>query len=392
MTATLLSLGALALAASATLPMGPIPAQDVPIPEDTEIQTTASGLKYSVLQEGDGTTFPGAGDKVQVHYRGWLTNGTEFDSSYSRNAPAEFGVGQVIKGWTEGLQLMSVGSKFKLTIPWELAYGEKGSGSKIPPKSDLIFFIELLEITERGLPFIAWNAEGEVTKTDSGLEYRVVHKGDGDPAKGADNIHMDFAIFEADGTLVTNSATQGALRGAPARISVPFIAEALEFMQAGDHLLFHVPVKLGLPRRPGQESAPRIWQLQLKSAVTVEKPDFQLPPAEELQTTASGLKYKVLREGVGKKPMISSRVNVHYSGWLTDGTPFDSSYERGTPATFGVTQVIAGWTEGLQLMNEGAQFLLVIPSKLGYGDRGSPPKIPGGADLVFVVELLSIQG
>jgi FKBP-type peptidyl-prolyl cis-trans isomerase FkpA/FKBP-type peptidyl-prolyl cis-trans isomerase FklB len=109
------------------------------------IVTTDSGLQYQVLTEGKGPKAK-ATDRVKVHYRGTLLDGTEFDSSYSRNQPATFPVGGVIKGWTEALQLMSVGSKYKLFIPSELAYGPRGSPPRIGPNSVLIFEVELLDI------------------------------------------------------------------------------------------------------------------------------------------------------------------------------------------------------------------------------------------------------
>jgi FKBP-type peptidyl-prolyl cis-trans isomerase FkpA/FKBP-type peptidyl-prolyl cis-trans isomerase FklB len=108
------------------------------------VKTTASGLQYQVIKEGSGAT-PKATDTVKVHYRGTLIDGTQFDSSYERNEPAEFPLNGVIKGWTEGLQLMKVGGKNKLFVPSDLAYGPQGRPS-IPPNSVLIFEVELLEI------------------------------------------------------------------------------------------------------------------------------------------------------------------------------------------------------------------------------------------------------
>ncbi len=109
------------------------------------IITTKSGLQYEIIKKGDGP-IPSGSDKVTVHYKGTLLNGDEFDSSYKRGKPASFMVKGVIKGWTEALQLMPVGSKYKLFIPSDLAYGKKGAGSKINPNSALIFDIELLSI------------------------------------------------------------------------------------------------------------------------------------------------------------------------------------------------------------------------------------------------------
>lgn len=109
--------------------------------------TTASGLKYHVITSGPaGGTSPTRNDTVVVHYHGTLTDGTVFDSSYQRGEPATFGVGQVIAGWTEALQLMKPGDKWLLHIPAPLAYGSRSVGGKIPPNSDLIFQVELLQI------------------------------------------------------------------------------------------------------------------------------------------------------------------------------------------------------------------------------------------------------
>lgn len=112
-----------------------------------EVMVTESGLQYEVLEEGEGPT-PGPEDQVTIHYRGTLIDGTQFDSSYDRGEPATFGVTGVIPGFSEGLQLMPVGSKYKFYIPGQLAYGPQGSGQVIGPNETLIFEVELLEIPE----------------------------------------------------------------------------------------------------------------------------------------------------------------------------------------------------------------------------------------------------
>lgn len=111
---------------------------------------------------------------------------------------------------------------------------------------------------------------------------------------------------------------------------------------------------------------------------------------EGVITTESGLQYEVLREGDGPQPGPEDQATVHYRGTLIDGTEFDSSYARGQPATFGVTGVIAGFAEGLQLMNVGSQYRFVIPAELAYGPGGSPPNIGPNATLIFEVELIAI--
>ena len=111
-----------------------------------EFVTTSSGLQYRILNEGSGSHSPGPKSVVSVHYRGKLTNGLEFDSSYKRNQPASFPVNGVIRGWTEALQLMKEGDKWELIIPPDLGYGSEGAGNTIPPDSTLIFEVELIEI------------------------------------------------------------------------------------------------------------------------------------------------------------------------------------------------------------------------------------------------------
>lgn len=131
--------------------------------------------------------------------------------------------------------------------------------------------------------------------------------------------------------------------------------------------------------------------------VTTEAPQ-QLPEGEltrahidSMQTTPSGLRYEVIKEGTGDHPTAASTVTVHYTGKLPDGTVFDSSMARNEPATFGLNQVIPGWTEGLQLMNKGAQYRFYIPAELAYGPQGVPGTIPPNTPLIFEVELIDFK-
>jgi FKBP-type peptidyl-prolyl cis-trans isomerase FklB len=111
---------------------------------------------------------------------------------------------------------------------------------------------------------------------------------------------------------------------------------------------------------------------------------------EGVKTLSSGLQYKVLAEGFGKTPKAADNVTVNYKGTLINGAEFDNSYKRGQPATFKVNGVIKGWTEALQLMNEGSKWQLFIPPELGYGDRGAGP-VPPNSTLIFEVELISVK-
>ena len=113
--------------------------------------------------------------------------------------------------------------------------------------------------------------------------------------------------------------------------------------------------------------------------------------AKNFAETKSGLKYRILRIGAGAAPKATNTVRVHYHGWLDNGKVFDSSYRRNEDISFGLNQVISGWTEGMQLVGTGGMIELQIPSALGYGDRGAPPDIPPKATLHFLVELLDVR-
>lgn len=148
----------------------------------------------------------------------------------------------------------------------------------------------------------------------------------------------------------------------------------------------------------GCQSSPRVDAIPLTDepgSQTVSNPAISVSAGSSGKiTTPSGLRYQVLASGPasGRPATLSDSVTVHYRGTLTDGTVFDSSYDRGEPATFGVGQVIPGWTEALQLMKPGDKWMLYIPSQLAYGSRAGGGKIPPNSDLIFQVELLQVVG
>ena len=251
----------------APTPSGP----QLPAPPDVaapppDAQRTSTGLATKILSRGRGREHPGARDRVTVHYTGWTTDGHMFDSSVARGEPASFTLDHVVRGWTEGLQLMAKGEKRRLWIPEELAYG----GRPGAPAGMLVFDVELID-------------------------------------------------FE---------------------------------------------------RAPEPPLVP---------------PDVAAPP-RNAQRTASGLASRVLRRGTGTRhPTATSTVEVHYSGWTTDGNMFDSSITRGEPISFPLNRVIPGWTEGVQLMVEHEKRRFWIPASLAYEGRRGPQGM-----LVFDVELLRI--
>jgi peptidylprolyl isomerase len=382
------------------------PAKDlVPPPEDVaappaDAQKTASGLAYKVLTPGKGGDKPTTDDKVKVHYTGWTADGKSFDSSMKRGQPATFKVTQVIKGWTEGLQLMSVGEKTRFWIPAELAYGNtpKRPGG---PSGQLTFDVELLEVT-KGIPAPAVPADvaeapKDATKTKSGLFYKQLSKGTGtEHPKAESRVKVHYSGWTKDGKMFDSSIT----RGEPASFALNGVikgwTEGLQLMTVGEKARFWIPAELAYGDKPASAGAPSgqlTFDVELLEITAVpaapETPKDLKAPAKDAKKTASGLSYLVLKKGTGtKKPTASDKVTVHYSGWTTDGKMFDSSVTRGEPATFGLGQVIKGWTEGLQLMVEGEKTRFWIPAALAYGEKAEGGR-PAGM-LIFDVELLKI--
>ncbi|MCZ6785679.1 MAG: FKBP-type peptidyl-prolyl cis-trans isomerase [Planctomycetota bacterium] len=360
------------------------------IPLDTKIVTTKSGLKYSVLEEGDGGRKPQAQNGVVLHYTFWLVDGTTVTSSRARGNPERFVVGSIaIQGWREGLQLMTKGSRYKFTIPPGLGYGaQKKRG--IPANSTLILEVRLLEIVE--LPTFQKGDPERQKKTESGLTYEVLAAGEGDPPGRDDGLEFKFTYWNEKGQVVATSAlTKRLMRGNCNSFRLAFLKELPLLMREGERMWVSVPPELCFRDKAAGPYLPAnsvvIWELELVKINRV--PAHRKLDPKKTVVTATGLKYEIIAQGRGASPKMGQNVKVHYAGWLTDGTLFDASYARGAAATFRLGEVIAGWNEGLQLMKPGARFLFEIPPDLAYGARGRP-KIPGGATLVFMVELIEL--
>ena len=366
----------------------PAPADVAAPPQDAE--KTASGLASKVLQPGSGKEHPTATDTVSVHYTGWTTDGKMFDSSVTRGQPTRFRLNGVIAGWTEGVQLMTKGEKRRFWIPEDLAYkGRPGA-----PQGMLVFDVELLDIVKAPTtpPDVAAPPK-DAKKTASGLASKVLQAGrGGDKPNAYDNVEVHYTGWTTDGKMFDSSVTRGQPAKFPLNRVIPGWTEGVALMTVGEKRRLWIPEKLAYQGRPGAPKGMLVFDVELLG-ITKGKPPIPAPKdvaaaPKDATKTDSGLAYKVLKKGTGtKKPEKTSNVSVHYTGWTTDGKMFDSSVQRGKPATFGVNRVIAGWTEMVQLMTEGEKVRAWIPEKLAYQGR---PGRPAGM-LVFDIELIEIK-
>ena len=220
--------------------------------KEQKVHTTESGLKYEILTEGTGAS-PTAEDSVTVHYEGTLMDGTKFDSSYDRGETITFPLNRVIKGWTEGVQLMKEGAKYKFTIPSDLAYGEQGGGP-IPPNSDLIFIVELFKVeVDEGKVFLEDNMKKTgITVTDRGLQYEVLQEGAGKSPSATDRVTVHYEGTLIDGTKFDSSYD----RGEPIDFGLNQVirgwTEGVQLMKEGSKYKFFIPSELAY----GEQGSP----------------------------------------------------------------------------------------------------------------------------------------
>jgi FKBP-type peptidyl-prolyl cis-trans isomerase len=354
---------------------------------------TESGLAYKVIDgaSADGEKPAGPTSKVKVHYTGWTTDGEMFDSSHKRKRPAEFALNGVIAGWTEGLQLMTIGQKVRFWIPEDLAY--KGRAGK--PAGMLVFDVELLELTNPPTaPADVAAAPEDALKTESGLAYKVLTAGTGDAhPKETSVVSVHYTGWKTDGEMFDSSEMRGKPASFPLNEVIKGWTEGVQLMVLGEKTRFWIPSAMAYGDSPNPR-APKgdlVFDVELLSIMDPpETPaDVAAVPADATKTE-SGLSYRVLQKGTGSAhPADTDKVSVHYTGWTTDGKRFDSSVMRGAPATFPLNGVIKGWTEGVQLMVVGEKVRFWIPAELAYGEkprRGAPSGM-----LVFDIELLEIQ-
>ena len=260
----------------------------------------------------------------------------------------------------------------------------------------LIFIATIVSINLFSVPD---GEEMNYTKTDSGLEYVITEKGRGELATAGSRVKVHYTGKLEDGTKFDSSLDR----------DEPFVFElgvgmvikgwdeGIALMHVGDKAVFKIPATLGYGERGAggviPPNAALIFEVELLEILPVVKIEEFDIEGKVRSKTASGLEYILVQEGAGIKAAAGNTVNVHYTGYLEDGTIFDSSVKRDQPFSFilGMGKVIKGWDEGVALMKVGDKVRLIIPSELGYGERGAGGVIPPNATLIFDVELLEVK-
>lgn len=244
-------------------------------------------------------------------------------------------------------------------------------------------------ITPIPAPADVAKAPADAAKSASGLASKVLTPGKGTAKPGpTDLVTVHYTGWTTDGKMFDTSVSQPNPATYPLNRLIKGWGEGLQLMVAGEKRRFWIPQNLAYNGQPSRPAGMLVFDVELidfSPAPGAPPPDVAAPPGDA-KKTASGLAYKSLRPGKGgQSPVKSSFVTVHYTGWTTDGKMFDTSVDKGAPATFGVGEVIEGWTEGVQLMTVGEKMRFWIPERLAYKGRQ-----PAGM-LVFDVELIAIK-
>jgi peptidylprolyl isomerase len=383
---------------------GGIRKQQIPPPVDVKTPPadavkTASGLVYKTLVANAGGVAPKRNDTVMINYTGWRqSTGETFFTNQGRGQPMPLKLSQTAPGFSEAMQLLHTGEKAVLWMPPDIGYKTPPSDGK--PET-LVYEVEVVDVQPApAIPEDVGAPSAKATALKSGTKFLLVHPGTGkENVRQFDTVSYKFTAWDATGRMLDTDET-----GTSHAMTVqPFkqpagMAEMITSLPVGARGRFWIDaekIATGGNKPPGGvEHGLICYEIEITQNTKAlaepppTPPDVAKPPADA-QKTAKGVFYRVLAHGPGKDPRHPTpkdTVKVHYAGWTTDGKMFDSSYLRNEPSTFKLTGVIAGWTDGLQVMTPGDRVRFWIPEEMAYkGQAGKPQGM-----LVFEIELLEI--
>ena len=359
--------------------------------------TSSSGLTYTIFDLHKKEMKADSGDVITVHYMGKLDNGDVFDASYLRNEPISFplGMGRVIKGWEEGLQLLHKNDSALFVIPANLAYGDRKVGS-IPANSVLHFWVKVVDIKKARKPFSIKGAKK--VELDSGLYYYRIKKGKGNSIAAGNKAYMQYTGYFMDGKKFDSSYDNDA-KAFQFILGRNRVIKGWEMavlgMKTSEIRKIYVPYKYAYGedgRQPIPPKADLIFDVELEKIETISYPKFALEGKDTIYLE-NGLKYIVAHSEEGVNVAPNDTVVIEYTGYFTDGRVFDSSYDRNDSLVFPIAaqRVINGLDMGILILRKGDKARFIIPYNLAYGEQGRAPIIPPKSDLIFDIYLKDVR-
>lgn len=366
--------------------------------------SASSGMQYFKIVANDSTPVQ-IGDAVEITYKGTFADDTVF-SQTKQGETRRFTVGynEISKELNEAVQYMHCGEKALFRMSREKAFLSKLTAHTFAekrkkgalPDSMVTYEIELKSVTvNKGMHPLRAALLKDTISGENGLKVIVAGKGNGAKIEEKDEVNIHYNGYLTSLTFFDSSVKRG--QPFKTKIGVGQVIEGwdkgITMLHVGDTARLIIPSKMGYGSKAKSNIPANSTLIFDVIVLAAKKPVVPTPYQVQglpVKKTASGLEYVVVNEGTGKYPLSGNKVTVHYTGYLQDGSIFDSSVSRDDYFKFnvGMGRVIKGWDEGILLMREGAKYRFTIPYALAYGEAGYPPVIPAKATLIFDVELI----